>query len=95
MRKPVIRRLYGLRIYRFSFPKMSDSYRDFTLNDVIVTAKSKKEAKKYAMAYLRENMGAAINAMTPEQAVAKAKITAGADPGEITVIGRWPKKKKS
>ncbi len=94
MRKPRVRRLTGVRMYRFIFPKMSDGLRDFTLDDVIVTAKTKKEAKKRAAVHLQKKMGAAGNAMTPEQAVEIAKITEAIDCGEITVIGRWPKKNK-
>lgn len=92
MRKSGVRRKSGLKTYRFVFPRISNCCRNYTIETLEVAAKNKKKAKKIAVDYLKKYMGAAINAISPEQAVRAAEITRVARDVEITVIGRWPKK---
>lgn len=64
----------NLKIFRFTFPKMSDGMREFTIASFDVTAVTLERAKKDAARHLKKNMGAAENAATPEQAVKVAEI---------------------
>lgn len=74
MSKPIFTTRNNLKMFRFTFPKMSDGMRDFTIASFDVTAVTLEQAKKDAALHLAANMGAAENAKTPEQAVEAAKI---------------------
>lgn len=75
-----------MKIYRFKFPKVSDGCRDYTISTFSVTAKNKKKAKAAAVEHLKKKIGAAINAISPEQAVRAATITIVARNVEIIVV---------
>ncbi|MDO8467256.1 MAG: hypothetical protein Q7S83_03915 [bacterium] len=53
MSKSDVRRLSGLKIFRFVFPTMSNGLYDFKIESLDFTAKNKKQAKKDAIAYLK------------------------------------------
>lgn len=75
-----------MKIYRFDFPKVSDGYRDYIIFTLDVTAKNKKKAKATVVEYLKKKIGAAINAISPEQAVRAATITVVARNVEIIEV---------
>ena len=75
-----------MKIYRFVFPKVSDGCRDYTISTLDVTARNKKKAKEAAVGHLKKKIGAAINAISPEQAVRAAVITVVARNVEIVEV---------
>jgi hypothetical protein len=74
MSEPVYTTRGSLKIFRFTFPKVSDGMRDFTIASFDITTATIEDAKKDAIVYLETNIGAAVNAVTPEQAVERATI---------------------
>ncbi len=75
-----------MKIYRFKFPKVSDGCRDYTISTLDVTAKNKRKAKEVVVDHLKKKIGAAINAISPEQAVRAAAITVVARNVEIVTV---------
>lgn len=74
MSEPVSTTRGSLKIFRFTFPRVSDGMREFTIASFDVTAATEADAKKDAATHLVACMGAVGNVVTPEQAVAVATI---------------------